>query len=226
LGRHLQEPPQERVAALVVIASLITHKGKIAVAISILNTPNSIKRLRAYWKQKTLPDPVDLYNDLNGESDRAAIILMSALLDDILQYYLSKNFVVKLDDIELDHFFRYEGPLGSFSSRIEIAYLFGRIDDVTMHQLNCIREMRNACAHTRHPITFELVELQNVTKRIFHPRGVVVLKKSDPDTIKQGFIMEAMVIMLVIMAGSRSEGLLTARAMLSSLPAPSLDILT
>lgn len=96
-------------------------------------------------------------------------------LDDMLTRLLVSKIDAALDDKSLDHIFRFEGPLGSFSARIGIAYLFRFIDDVSRNQLSLIREVRNACAHSPHAIAFATKELAAVTRRFlrhpeFHPQ--------------------------------------------------------
>jgi hypothetical protein len=189
----------------------------------MFNTPNAVKTLRRHWKRKDLPNPALLAKELHAESDRAAVVLSSAILDDALTYRLINAFSVKPTDDEIDYIFRFEGPLGSFSSKIEIAYLFGCIDDNTRSQLNDIREMRNACAHTKQIISFELPELANVAKRLFHPRGLVVSKLDTREQIRRAFIIEVLAILSVLVEGSREKGHATVAEVISALQAPSPD---
>jgi hypothetical protein len=84
--------------------------------------PNSVRRLGRYWKNRVdWPDAHWLANEIQNESDRTAIILFATLLDDTLITRLSAIFGAKLHSDEFDHIFRYEGPLGRFSSRISLA---------------------------------------------------------------------------------------------------------
>jgi hypothetical protein len=57
--------------------------------------------------------------------------------------------------------------LGSFSARLEIGNLFGAIDNDSYKQLSTLREMRNACAHSKHRISFQGEDLRNVALRLF-----------------------------------------------------------
>jgi DNA-binding MltR family transcriptional regulator len=131
---------------------------------------NSIKTLRRFYKDRSKwPEFEKLQSELTGESDRAAIIITSALLDDALSITIAKGFCFEPDQVELDQCFRMDGPLGSFSSKIEIGCLFGVIDDRTAQQLTITREMRNACAHSKHPLTFSDDALINVAVRLGNP---------------------------------------------------------
>jgi DNA-binding MltR family transcriptional regulator len=183
------------------------------MATGMFNTSNAVKTLRRYWKNRaSLPDPATLSRALNHESDRAAVILASAILDDVLTMVLAQRFAIKIDETQSDYVFRYEGPLGSFSSRVEIAYLFGIIEEATRSQLSDIREMRNACAHSKQTLTFAHKELANVAKRLFKPRGVTPLAEDTRDAIRHAFMIEFVFINFILIYGSRKRGIAEAAA--------------
>jgi DNA-binding MltR family transcriptional regulator len=50
--------------------------------------------------------------------------------------------------------FRPDGALGTFASRIKIAYLMGLIDKPTKADLDLIRKIRNEFAHIRQDVRF------------------------------------------------------------------------
>ncbi len=89
--------------------------------------------------------------ELRSASDRAAGVLGGAFVDDFLTDLL-KEYLKKWGDNPYcaslaDKIFRHQGPLGSFSSRIDVARLFGIIGPQTHAELDSIREIRNICAH-------------------------------------------------------------------------------
>ena|ERR1700693_3586761 len=134
----------------------------------IPEVPNPVRALRRYWKDRsTSLTPALIFDELMGESHRATVMLGAALLDDTLTYRISESLVIKPDEKQFDYIFRFEGPLGTFSARIEIAYLFELIDGVTRGQLDDIREMRNACAHSTKHMSFATNELINVARRVY-----------------------------------------------------------
>ena len=142
----------------------------------MFNTPKSVKSLRAYYKDRTAPASIDhLTQEVTGESDPAFVILLASILEDVLIHRVAKHLSFTPNETEFDHIFRFEGPLGTASARIEIAYLFGFIDERTRGQLDDIREMRNACAHSKQQMDFGVPVLANVAKRLFHPQGPLVL---------------------------------------------------
>jgi len=171
------------------------------------DTPGSVKSLRKFCKDRLrIPDGYALQGELAGESDRASIILMASLHDDALTYRILKNLRFNPTEDEADHIFRFEGPLGTFSARMELACLFGFIDDATYQQLNIIREMRNACAHSKHPMTFAEPTLANVAKRLCKPLGFSPAPLTDSrDEIKSTFVAEGIFIYQILAQGSREK---------------------
>jgi hypothetical protein len=142
--------------------------------------------------------------ELNGESDRASIILMASVLDDGLIYLLTSKLGYAVDENDLEHIFRFEGPLGTFSSRIEIAILFGFIDNDMFEQLRTVREMRNACAHAQKPMKFSDPALANVGRRMFRPVGLYDPPSGDAELFKLLFINEGLFLYLFLRRGSRA----------------------
>jgi hypothetical protein len=176
------------------------------MAKGIFNTPNSVKALRRYWKNRAeFPDPQQLAEEIFSTSDRASVILSATLLDDALATRLAAIFGVRIDSAEFDHIFRFEGPLGSFASRIEISSLFRVLDDTTCRQLHVIREMRNACAHTKRPISFETPALLNVVKQLFYPRGFLKPRDDTKAEITKAFHFEVLALVNIIIHGHKGE---------------------
>jgi DNA-binding MltR family transcriptional regulator len=83
--------------------------------------------------------------EFEKESDRAAVILVSAKLDELLHLALTKKLLpcpTAQDDL-----LRTDGPISSFSSRITLAHRLGLIDDAFAKTLHLIRRIRNDFAH-------------------------------------------------------------------------------
>src|SRR3954464_6197192 len=106
----------------------------------------------------------------------------------------------------------FEGSSGSHQSL--------RVSDAA--RLNDIREMRNACAHTKQPMSFSVAALADVTKRLCYPRGIWTLEEDSPHGVREAFIREAILLHQIIIDGSRERGLATAvkvmQDLLASLP--------
>jgi hypothetical protein len=166
-------------------------------------TARSIKTLRQYSRGRISPlDMKALNAELDAESDRACIILMANILDDTLKDRLSKCLCFSPTDTEYDQVFRFEGPLGTFSARMEIACLFGFIDDSTYQELDIIRELRNACAHSKRQMVFSDPRIANVTRRLFRPLGFIPNPPNDK-LLKGAFLGEGVFLFNVLYHGSR-----------------------
>lgn len=169
------------------------------------NMPGSVGTLKkAYNFKLKMPDSDAFLAELVGESDRAAVILASSQLDDLLAnaiaMRMSESMDIQVGDMET--IFRPSGPLGTFSARAEIANLFGIIDNETYAQLAILREMRNACAHSKHAITFKDPLLRNVAIHLFKPNGSTPRAFAEKE-LKQAFSLEVAYLIMVLGLGSR-----------------------
>jgi hypothetical protein len=168
--------------------------------------PGSVKSLRRYYRDRlAVPDQFKLQGELAGESDRSAIILLAALLDDALVFRLIAGLSFEPTGDEVERIFRFEGPLGTFSARMEVAYLFGCIEDRTYADLDVIREMRNACAHSKHALTFSDDALANVARRLFLPSGMMTTEMAE-EGLKGAVIVTGIFLYYTLLQGSRQKG--------------------
>ena len=90
---------------------------------------------------------------LTQETDRGCALLAASYLDTELEHVLVQSLV---DDPKVaQDLLRASGPLGSFSTRIDLAYLIGLIGPLVHKDLNVLRKVRNEFGHSTQPITFE-----------------------------------------------------------------------
>ena len=87
----------------------------------------------------------EIIEDFKNESDRATVILAAAKIDAQLYILLSK--VLKPSNSNQDELLDGDNPLGTFSSRINIAFRLGLIDAQFAKALHLIRKIRNSFAH-------------------------------------------------------------------------------
>ena len=115
---------------------------------------NAIKDLKAYTKVAAHDlSPADFVAALKGESDRGAIILAATMIDDRLSIALRER-MPDINSAEAARIFGVDGLAGTFANRLKLAQALGIIDRGTRKLLELIREMRNACAHSRQIMTF------------------------------------------------------------------------
>ena len=81
-----------------------------------------------------------------NESDRGAAVLAGSYVENHLGLYLRSKVI---DPSVADRIFSSEGPLSTFSQRIDLAYAFGFISKEQWSDLHLIKKIRNYFAH--HP---------------------------------------------------------------------------
>jgi hypothetical protein len=86
-------------------------------------------------------------HDLRFESDRGAVLLCCAYLDDLLRDTLAAFFVQGPEANQLLEGFN--APLGTFSARIAAAHALALITDVEFKELTTLRKIRNEFAHSK-----------------------------------------------------------------------------
>lgn len=101
--------------------------------------------------------------DLIDESDRGAVIVAAAILENELDVLLNdiiqKNKVSKKT---LKDMFDLNGPLSSFSSKALIYYGFGLISKDIFNDLTKIRKLRNKFAHSPDDVDFLSDEIKDI----------------------------------------------------------------
>ncbi len=100
-------------------------------------------------------EPLALKLSLINESDRGAVVVAAALLEDdldeILENLIQRNGVTPKHIKEM---FALNGPLSSFSSKSLICYGFGLISKEIFDDLSQIRKLRNKLAHSPDRVDF------------------------------------------------------------------------
>ena len=66
---------------------------------------------------------------------------------------------IQLSDDEHDGLFAGNGPLATLSAKARVAYALGAFDRETRHDIDAIREIRNAFAHARMSLSFDTPEI-------------------------------------------------------------------
>lgn len=106
-------------------------------------------------------------NDLLDESDRGAVILVAARIEDTLEWAIMQKMQPLLNDAEAKSaLFGAGGSNATFSAKINLAYALGVIDRDAKEQIGLIRVIRNGCAHSRLPIDFQRPEMQGICKTV------------------------------------------------------------
>ncbi|ESX87004.1 hypothetical protein [Mesorhizobium sp. LNJC405B00] len=144
--------------------------------------------------------------DLDNESDRGAIILAATNVEDMLELrILEKLPALRVDETARKSVFEQDGPVSTFSRKILMAYSMGIIDKPYRKLIDLVREIRNACAHSRQPISLEVPELQEACKVVISDIWPDI-KDHDPKTIRMAFVMKCTFIQHYVLHGEKLEG--------------------
>ena len=93
--------------------------------------------------------------NLLKESDRGCILVAAAMLDTRLSTIFEERFTQnKISKKLLKSIFSVLGPLGTFSSKIQLAYALNYISRKSHDDLELIRKLRNKAAHTTSDMDF------------------------------------------------------------------------
>lgn len=123
-----------------------------------------LKELRE--REPTTAQIDDLYEEVVREkNDRGAALIWAAQLEEGLER-LIKSRLVTLSNERISNLFDYGGPMGSFSTKISVAFAFGIIDAEVRRNCDYIREIRNTFAHAGSPIRFETPEIKNACEQL------------------------------------------------------------
>jgi hypothetical protein len=147
--------------------------GDARPASSIRGLPGggkTLKRLAA-----AVPPDSDFYAMVLGlenpdhdapSRDRYVAIVASGAVEVALRQAISKHLSAELSQDEVDRTF--DVTLGDFARRIGMARALGVISADQRTELDRIRTIRNAFAHTIAPLTFENPEVADVLGRMWH----------------------------------------------------------
>jgi hypothetical protein len=114
------------------------------------------------------PDPDELWDydlvrdtvlpDAKKQPDRFLVIIMAAIIDEGLGEIIQRRLVDHRKTAK--RLFRPEGPLATFSAKIDLGFMLGMYYEEFAKMLHSIREIRNKFAHDMRPLTLESDEVK------------------------------------------------------------------
>ena len=116
------------------------------------------------------------HSSLADESDRARVIVVACWMEEFLKVKLMNEFS-KGNARSRKALFSENGPFATFSAKINAVFCAGWIDDDVYHDVQVIRKLRNAYAHSYNPVSLDdgdtrrLVESLRVPHRQFYDWG-------------------------------------------------------
>lgn len=158
----------------------------------------AVRRLKAHGRSNMGAglDADKMAESVEGETDRGAVIILATVIEDVLAEQI-RGKMGWLSADERSRLFGPDGPLGTFSALIRMAHALGVIDRDLMRACDIVREMRNACAHSRKPISFQDDVLWDAFEALARKLAIGDLPQRDPEQgkfwfgILVGFIWQA-----------------------------------
>jgi len=93
--------------------------------------------------------------EVNSGNDRSACLVSTTAIGHIIVELMQKYFIELTKDEHDKLFFERNSTLGTFAQRIDIAFALGFISRSERDDLNIIRRIRNAFAHSVANISFD-----------------------------------------------------------------------
>jgi len=114
----------------------------------------------------------DFYRTMEAESDRGCVLIACHVLDVALEHRLRFHLSRRSRIIKkaIDPLFGSTRPLSSFWAKIHTAYSLTLLEDWAFEDLNTIRSIRNALAHSHGPFSFDAAEIRPLLFRLHSTR--------------------------------------------------------
>ncbi|MEE8057343.1 MAG: MltR family transcriptional regulator [Pseudomonadales bacterium] len=125
-----------------------------------------------------------LLSEIENQSDRGSAIVGSTWVEEELKTAIKSKLI---DDEKVwSRLFRNSGPLGTFSSNIDLAYMLGAITKYQHSDLQLLRKIRNDFAHKLVSKEIEALNFDtpNIKDRCM---SIECIKKEGVSTARQAF---------------------------------------
>ena len=123
----------------------------------------SLRQLAASAVEKA--DLPAILDEIRDTSDRTAAIVLASLVERTVEQSITQA-LPRRDDKTIEKLQARDGPLGNFYAKNHLGFALGIYDEVTRDNLEIIRKIRNAFAHTVLKITFETEQIIDEVKKL------------------------------------------------------------
>ncbi|WP_324026552.1 hypothetical protein QSV08_03280 [Maribacter sp. BPC-D8] len=129
-------------------------------------------------KSELVKEFEDYKSQILNESDRGLILIIAAYIEDVLKEVLEIKLIG--GQKHKRELFNFNGPLGTFSSKIMMSFSIGLINSEEQFEINTIRKIRNEFAHTSNIIDLETQKINNLINGLkFHPNDIPNLSNKE-----------------------------------------------
>jgi hypothetical protein len=134
--------------------------------------PAYVVALKALSKSTSMPSISalrEMEKEFYGESDRACGILLGEWVGSALERAIRSILRPDLSNNLAKRLFEFEGPIGTFASKIDFGFALSIYGRKTNHDLGLVRLIRNEFAHCRLPLRFQMAEVTHVCSHLQLP---------------------------------------------------------
>jgi hypothetical protein len=117
-------------------------------------------------------EEAEFAKELENLPDRVAGLLLVTIVDERLGEALKARWYdIKIEQEQLfDRMFRYDGPAGSFGTRIDFGFAVGLFGEDALKDLHIMRKVRNAFAHRIGAKDFNAQQVKDLTNNLQMPK--------------------------------------------------------
>lgn len=128
----------------------------------------------------TLTDYQSMVVLFQNESDRGAAVLAGSYLENYLGLYLKSKMI---DPSVAERIFSSDGPLSTFSQRIDLAQAFGFLSKAQCADLHLIKKIRNHFAHHPREASFNDKPVSDWVEHLIASKTKITMKDGTTDAL-------------------------------------------
>ena len=131
-----------------------------------MGEPAYLRNLKAYIKDDPTQDHLTaIETEMFNGPDRGAAVVLTAIVERSLEHLIKRE----LRPEGVNDLFQFNGPVGTLSNKIKMAYSLKLLGSKTKHDLEIIRALRNVFAHSRLPVTFDTDAIKTACENLYIP---------------------------------------------------------
>jgi DNA-binding MltR family transcriptional regulator len=157
--------------------------------------PTYIERVNVQFEKGRI-DGKHTFLDPNA-ADRSVIIMACSHIEQYLLLGLCTRFRRTPGSGEMEELFEGYGPLSTFAARIAISDILGLLTSDMRHDLNIMKKIRNVCAHSNGPVSFDDQEIASRCQsfKLYTDAGITENTRDISNRHKQRFCVTCQVLL-------------------------------